>query len=125
NRFGTNLDVPIYYWGGNSYVVDDTGLPPEEQEQYFRTTRGQTEMLASSQDPPPVPGGDTGNGEDPGGPTPMDAYSYPSNYLWLSIESASNGIASVTAHGTIADQIYELLSRERLSDTNWLSEGTF
>src|SRR5260370_2580243 len=27
--------------------------------------------------------------------------------------------------GTVPDQIYELLSRERLSDTNWLSEGTF
>jgi hypothetical protein len=27
--------------------------------------------------------------------------------------------------GTVGDQVYELLSHERLSDTNWVSEGTF
>lgn len=127
NRFSTNLDVPIYQWSGrgNSYVVDDTGLPPEEQEQYFRTPRSQTEMLTTSQDPPPVPGGDTGNGDDPGVPTPLDAYFYPSNYLWLSIEGVSNGIIYLTAHGTVSEVPYDLLSREHLTNTSWFTEGTF
>jgi len=49
NPFGTNLNAPIYFWRGNSYVVDDTGLPPEEQEQFFRTSQSENEMLATSQ----------------------------------------------------------------------------
>jgi hypothetical protein len=125
NSFGAPLpwnpcpECAVYYMGSNAlygsfatntYVVDDTLV-----------VGGNRAMTEDVPDPPSGGGDDP----DPGIPTPMDAYSYPSNYLWLSIESASNGIASVTAHGTVPDQIYELLSRERLADTNWLSEGTF
>jgi hypothetical protein len=116
NPFTTNLDAPIYYWRGNSYVVDDTGLPLEQQEQYFRTNQTETEMLFTTEDA-------TGGGGEFG---PMDAdVSYPSNYLWLSIEAVSNGTVFVTAHGTVPDQTYELLSREQLTNTTWVSEGTF
>jgi hypothetical protein len=129
NSFGAPLpwnpcpECEVYYLGSNAeffsfttnaYVVDDTSVVTANRAQ---------QMMA--QDPPPSPGGDSGNGEDPG-PAPLDAaYSYPSNYLWLSIEAVSNGVAYITAHGTISNETYEVLSRTRLNDTNWISEGTF
>jgi len=48
NRYSTNGDVPIYYRRGNSYVVDDTGLPPEEQEQSFRNSLSGNGLLMTS-----------------------------------------------------------------------------
>jgi len=129
NSFGAPLpwnpcpECNVYYLGSNAaffsfttnaYVVDDTSV--------VTANRAQQMMV---QDPPPAPAGDSGNGEDPG-PAPLDAaYSYPSNYLWLSIEAVSNGTAYITAHGTVSNQTYEVLSRTQLSDTNWISEGTF
>ena len=47
NAFSLNSDVPIYYWRGNSYVVDDTVLPLEQQEQYFRSGQSGSGMLMS------------------------------------------------------------------------------
>jgi hypothetical protein len=129
NSFGPPLpwnpcpECDTYYLGSNgaffsfstnAYVVDDTSI---------LAANGASQM--TTQDPPPIPGGDSGNGDDPGVPGPQAAYSYPSNYLWLSIEAVSNNTAFVTAHGTVADQVYELMSRERLTDTNWVSEGQF
>lgn len=50
--------------------------------------------------------------------------SYPSNALWLNIESVSNGVVTVAIEGTQPDTLYELLSKEDLAtNTLWQSEG--
>ena len=122
NPFSDRTNVPIYRWEarGNSYVVDDTVLPPQQQEQYFRDNPPETELMASGQSFSQDDASGDGSGGDS---SPM--FAYPSNYLWLSIESVSNGTAYITAHGTVSNQTYELMSRMQLTDTNWISEGTF
>jgi hypothetical protein len=112
--------LPVYYltpdtnfgiFSTNSYVIDDSSILTEQGEW----------QMASEE-------GSGGDGGDSGG-TP--AYSYPSNYLYLIIDAVSNSTAYIRAIGTVPDQIYELLSREQLLDTNgltvtnWTSEGTF
>ena len=70
-----------------------------------------------------------GDSPQEGGEGPLGPYSYPSNLLWLELTSVTNGgvpagVAFLTIHGTVQDLVYEVLSREKLSVTNWLSEGT-
>ncbi|TAK96301.1 MAG: hypothetical protein EPO07_14675, partial [Verrucomicrobia bacterium] len=50
--------------------------------------------------------------------------SYPSNTLWLEITGVSNGVASLIVHGSSADTVYEILSKENATNTTWNSEGT-
>jgi hypothetical protein len=62
--------------------------------------------------------------DDGGGNVQLNAYTYPSsNGLWLEITAVSNGLAYVIVHGTFPDSVYELLSKEDLTNAVWLSEG--
>src|SRR5258706_29965 len=54
----------------------------------------------------------------------MDLGSYPSNTLYLDIQAVTNGIVPLTLHGTTPDTVFEILSRETLTNTGWNSEGT-
>ncbi len=59
-----------------------------------------------------------------GGPLgPLDG-GYPSNTLYLEITSVGEDSANVTLHNTTEGSIYELLSKESLTSTQWISEGT-
>jgi hypothetical protein len=99
------------------YVVDDTSI---QSEASMRTSQSTT---YAESDVPTPPGGEGGGSNDPG-PITVAAYSYPSNSFWLEIISVTNDVASLILHGTTSDTVYELMSREQLSDTNWASEGT-
>src|ERR1051325_7355847 len=119
NPFGSNTNVPIYYWAGHgnsSYVVDDTVLPEEEQEQWFREHSGDTELTTSSQ---------SFSMEGPDSENPGSGDSFYANYgtnLWLEIPSASNGIANVILHNVTQGRVYELMSSRALPVARWYAE---
>jgi hypothetical protein len=80
------------------------------------------EALMTTQDEgPPMPGGGGGGG---GGPWPdPPPREYPADSLWLEMVAVSNAAGSVILHGTVQDTVYELLSKEYLTNASWLSEG--
>lgn len=60
-----------------------------------------------------------------GGPLgPMGLDSYTTNDLWLSISQITNGVAPLVIHGTVADVLYEIWSKQTLTDTVWFLEGS-
>jgi len=112
--------LPVYYltpntnlglFSTNSYVIDDSSVLTEHS--------GYSTMTEDD------------SGSDSGTNDFSPAYSYPSNSLYLIIDSAADNTVFLRAMGTESDQIYELLSREslvttnNLAATNWISEGTF
>ena len=53
----------------------------------------------------------------------LTALSYPSNTLWLSVASMSNGWVNLILHGTTPGTNYVLLSKQTLADLNWSNAG--
>jgi hypothetical protein len=121
NRFSTNPDVPIYYWRGNSYVVDDTGLPLEQQEQYFRTGPLKSKQLLTS-----VGSEAGGEGEDPGaGDGPLPMYSSSADLCLFPPRFDPSGIILTLTNGDSAVS-YDLYATTNLTidvaglnRTNW------
>ena len=63
-----------------------------------------------------------GTGSSGGNMTP--ALSYPSNTLWLSVASVSNGWVNLILHGTTPGTNYVLLSKQTLAAPSWSNAGT-
>ena len=55
---------------------------------------------------------------------PMSSYNYGSNTLWLEITRLTNAVANLVVHGTVEDTVYELLSKQALTNAQWVSDGT-
>jgi hypothetical protein len=66
----------------------------------------------------------TPDGQDGGVPTPMGLDSYAAGDLWLSISQITNGVAPLVIHGTVPDVLYEIWSKQTLTDTVWFLEGS-
>lgn len=56
------------------------------------------------------------------GDEPVMAYSYAAGTLWLEITGVSNNLAHLIVHGSTADVAYEILSKESLTNTEWVGE---
>ena len=56
------------------------------------------------------------------GGTRSEAQGFPSNTLYLDIAGPSNGAACFNLRNTTPEALYEILSKENLSDGEWLSE---
>ena len=54
----------------------------------------------------------------------LPASNYPSNTLWLSVASVSNGLANLILHGTTPGTNYTLLSKQALTDSYWNTART-
>ena len=129
---GTNLPAYSVYWMGtnanaygNAYLVDDVAAAAALAEQREANLAVSSLQQQSGLASPDTDGPGDGGGADGPGP----AYSYPINFLFLELTSVTNGgtpggVAFLTIHGTVQDMVYEVLSRERLNLTNWISEGT-
>jgi len=60
-----------------------------------------------------------------GGPLdPMGLDSYAAGTLWLSISQITNGVAPLIVHGTIPEVLYEIWSKQTITDTVWSFEGS-
>lgn len=122
--------LPVYDLGAGRYLVDDRTVDYDllrEQrivDQSLRTLEAQYGLESQSLESPPVPPGWGGGGtNDPGPEVPAQpAYNFPTNSFFLEILGVTNGYAWVTLHGTVQDEMYEILSKQTLSDTVWLSE---
>jgi hypothetical protein len=118
--FNPNTNAPVFYLGGNSYMVDNTSMTNDAQVLDAVQTLmqpGSEQMLsAMSSEMEPSSFSASPSMES------MSAFSFSSNTLWLEIPSVTNGSAQLVVHGTVEDVSYEILSRTNLSDTNWLSE---
>lgn len=121
--------LPIYILPGGQYLVADTPTDFAElqalQFQMAQLESGATlTTMDSSSELPPFPdNGDTNSG---GGTLDGPLYtspSYPSNALWLEITGVSNDAALVNLHGTVSGTLYELLSKEQLTNADWQSEA--
>ncbi len=104
-------------------VKKRTILGPVGTEEEEQAKQELVQMMMESEGPPPMPG-EGGGSEGEGGVSACGAYDYPSNMLWLEITGVSNGFAYVTVHGTVPENVYELLSKESLTNSLWISEGT-
>jgi len=56
------------------------------------------------------------------GDGPIILYSYAAGTLWLEITGVSNNLAHLIVHGTTPDVAYEILSKESLTNTEWVGE---
>lgn len=61
------------------------------------------------------------NGEGDG-PTILNSYA--AGTLWLEITGVSNNLAHLIVHGTTADVAYEILSKQSLTNAEWIGEKT-
>lgn len=59
------------------------------------------------------------NSEEDG---PIVAYSYDPGTLWLEITGVSNQLAHLIVHGTVENEVYEILSKEALTNATWVGE---
>ena len=112
-------DLPLYYLGyGNNYLIDDSSVDyaaiyaKRAEEKAAKKVLKELGLLSAEE-----------WDEEDGGGMMLWAYEYPSNYLYLEMALVTNGWAYVILNGTIPDVAYELLSREEIKDTNWISEG--
>ncbi len=113
-------NVAVYFLGApGQFLVDDTSATDADLQPQTLTS---PDTLAAT---PLLPGdGTTSDGTTTGqSDSPLSAYSFPSNSLWLEIAAVTNGVASLVLHGTVADVNYETLSKEALSNSAWVSEG--
>jgi hypothetical protein len=124
-----NWDVGAYYW----MLANTAALGPvtPEEEAARREARRNGLSLASrygmdTSEPPPIPGDG-----DPGGtnatPEVLAGFSgYAANALWFaSIDvDTTNWIANLVLTNTVAETLYEVLSKTNLSSEAWVSETT-
>ncbi|HEU5071601.1 MAG TPA: fibronectin type III domain-containing protein [Verrucomicrobiae bacterium] len=121
--------LPLYILPGGQYLVADTPTDFAElqalQFQMAQLESGATlTTMDSSSELPPFPDdGDTNSGGGTLNGPPYTSPSYPSNALWLEITGVSNGVALVNLHGTVSGTLYELLSKEQLTNADWQSEA--
>jgi hypothetical protein len=104
---GTNYLPGVAPW---SFIVDDTA---------FDYVALQSQM-SMSMEAPPAPGEGATNNV---GGIEYTAYDYATNSFWIEILSATGSVANLVLHGTIEDTTYEILSKESLTNTSWISEG--
>ncbi len=122
NPWGTNVDVFSFTNDyGTQFIIDDRPIV-EAQAQAAANGELQSSMtLSSESEQSPDSGG--------GMYGPMDLSST-SNALWLEVTGVTSamvpnaGMIYVTVHGTVENQTYEILSKESLTNSGWLSEGT-
>ncbi len=123
NQF-PELKLPVYYLGyGNSFLVDDSSVDYvalAEQRETEKALR-KAELKYGLREADELDALE----EAEGGGMMLMAYEHPTNNaLWLEITSVTNRLANLVVHGTVADQTYEILSKETLTNTIWASEGT-
>lgn len=103
---------PVYWLGGNRYLIDDTGVDYAAQQEEFqalatlKTALGVREL--------------DGEGLQP------YYLSFSTNDLWLELEAVTNGLAAVLIHSPVADGVYDLFGTTNLNGagsglnrTNW------
>ncbi len=117
-------DLPVYYLGyGNVFLVDDSSVDYVALEEARETEKvlRQAELKYGLREADALDALE----DTEGGGMMLMSYAYPTNNaLWLEITSATNGFANLVVHGTVADETYEILSKETLTNTVWASEGT-
>jgi hypothetical protein len=108
--------LPTYFLSdSNWFVVDNISDAAQQIISDTMTLSSLTPMLDddSTDDPPPTPG-----------PPPLDP-STSSNALWIEIVSASraSNSANIKIHGTVENQSYQVLSKEFITNSDWLPDG--
>ena len=109
-------ETPIYDFGDSHYLIDDSAVNWDEvrQEEAMESDLRNLEVEYGLVMPL----------ETEEESETFEQTSYPSNSLWLAISQITNGVAPVTINGTLPGLTYEILSKETLTDAEWLSEGT-
>jgi hypothetical protein len=113
--------LDIYYLGTNEFGFSGYAYDDRQGRNYSQNTV----------EPPPVPGGDSGGGDDPGpGPQPMVDYG---TNLFIQIfgltnqlaDAGTQQVANLYLMNTVGGKVYEIISSANPSSpmSNWVSEG--
>ena len=116
-------ELPVYYLGfGNAFLVDDSSVDfvalaeARETDKALRRLELENGLRVADE----LDALEAAESE-----MMQMAYEYPTNNaLWLEITSVTNDFANLIVHGTVADEVYEILSQESLTNGPWASEGT-
>ncbi len=124
-------DLPVYLFGtnGGHFLVDDSQVDYVALREAQAVDRAllQAEMqlgIVQMSSLPELPGGGGGGGGyDPGVTNLPVAYDYAAGSFYIELVGVTNGTAFVALHGTVADELYQVFSKETLTDAVWLAEG--
>lgn len=125
--FNPFSELMLYPLGDNTWLVDDRSVDYPRLRTWLSERAEETAVLQSplhgmsGGGPPGPPGGGGGTNEPPAAGSPP-ASSYPTGALWLEITGVSDGVAALLLHGTQPDQVYEILSRQEVAGSPWVSE---
>ena len=119
-------DLDVYSYK-NIFIFDDRQVDyvtlRKEQAAERSSSRMKLNQMSEASAGPGVPGeGDAGGGGE-SDPPPIP-FSY-TDGLWLSIYGYDTNWMTLLAHGTIADEYYEILTKTNLSETNWTVDHGF
>src|ERR1039458_5279850 len=109
-----DLNLPIYSFGTNSFLIDDSSIDYAAIDEVTRVEQALRPREFPNEASDDVSGD--------------SSLSYPPGSLWLALAMTNDAtygtMAALTLNGTTNEAWYEILSKRSLTDPEWWSEGS-